>query len=390
MARVLLTGGGTGGHIYPALAVAESLRELDPAGELLFVGAAGGMEERLVPRAGVAFAGVRAAGVVGKGAARAARALLLLAAGTRQALGVLRRFRPDVVVGTGGYASVPVGLAAILSRVPLVLQEQNAVPGLANRVLARRAALVALGYEAARRRFPPNTPVMVTGNPVRASVLGTSREEARSALGLSAREVLVLAFMGSRGSATVNRALVTAAAILEGEPALRLLAATGQAHWEDAVAELGRAGILGARCDDPPEARTARANSTFVPYLFDMDRALAAADLVVCRAGAITLAEVMARGLPAVLIPSPHVTHGHQEANAAVLGAAGAAEIVPERELTGRRLAAVVVALAGDTSRRAAMAAASKALGNPRAARDLARAVLALAGGGDRASWNRP
>lgn len=389
MARVLLTGGGTGGHIYPALAVAEAMRALDPGVELLFVGAAGGMEERLVPRAGLAFAGVRAAGVVGKGAGRAARALLLMAAGTRQALGILRRFRPHVVVGTGGYASVPVGLAAILSRVPLVLQEQNAVPGLANRFLARRAALVALGYEVARRYLPPRAPVLVTGNPVRASVLAASREEARSALGLSAGEVLVLAFMGSRGSATVNRALVAAAAALEGTPRLRLLVATGQAHWAHVVGELGRAGVLGARRDDPPEARTARENSTFVPYLFDMDRALAAADLVVCRAGAITLAEVTARGLPAVLIPSPHVTHGHQEANAAVLGAAGAAEIIAERDLTGRRLTAAVLALAGDARRRGAMAAASKALGNPQAARDVARAVLALAGG-DRASWNRP
>ncbi len=389
MARVLLTGGGTGGHIYPALAVAESLRMLDPGVEILFVGAAGGMEERLVPRAGLTFAGVPAAGIVGRGAGRTARALLLLAAGTRRALGILRRFRPHVVVGTGGYASVPVGLAAVVLRFPLVLQEQNAVPGLANRLLARRAALVALGYEAARRRLPPHARVLVTGNPVRASVLAASREEARSALGLAPEEALVVAFMGSRGSATVNRALVEAAAVLEGTPGLRLLVATGQAHWEETLAALGRAGILGPRLDDPPEVRTARGNTTFVPYLFDMERALAAADLVVCRAGAVTLAEITARGLPAVVVPSPHVTHGHQEANAAVLGAAGAAEIIAEKGLAGRRLAATVLRLAGDAGRRAAMAAASRALGNPAAARDVAQAVLAVAEG-DRASWNRP
>lgn len=386
--RVLLTGGGTGGHVYPALAIADAIRELAPEVAFLYVGGAGGLEADVVARSRIPFAAVRAGGVVGKGMTGAVLSLALLAAGTVQAAGILRRFRPSVVVGTGGYASVPVGLAASLLGVPLVLQEQNAVPGVANRWLARRAALVALGYEAAGRWLPRGTPVLVTGNPVRASVLAASREEARAALRLAEEETLAVAFMGSRGSATVNGALVAAAAELEGVPRLRLLVATGQAHWGDVLAGLQREGVLGDVAGDPPRAVTARGNSTFVPYVFDMDRALAAADLVVCRAGAITLAEVTARGLPAILIPSPHVTHGHQDANAAVLAAAGAADIIPERNLTGPALARAVAALAADGRRRAAMAAASRSLGRPGAALEVARAVLRVAGG-DREPWNR-
>ena len=322
--RVLVTGGGTGGHIYPAVAIARELQRRG-AGALLFVGARGGMEERLVPEAGFELVTLPTSGLVRKRPHEAALALLRLAAATAGALSVLRRFRPDVVVGTGGYAAGPVGLAARVLGVPLVLQEQNAVPGVTNRWLARFAACVAVPYAEARARFPAGTRLMLAGNPVRSEVAAVgagavSRTEARRRLGLPDRVRVVLMMAGSRGSAVFARLFA------EMLPHLgwgHLFFVSGRDHHAAAEAALRR--VPGAPV-------------TLVPYLSAMPDGWAAVDLVVCRAGAMTLAELAAVGRPAVLIPSPHVTHHHQEANAQVFAQAGAAEVLGEKGLDGRRL----------------------------------------------------
>ena len=358
--RLMLTGGGTGGHIYPALAIARACLERCGPGPVLFVGARGGMEQELVPAAGFDFVGLPVRGLVRKRPAEAAAALGPLVAAVLQALGAVRRFRPDVVVGTGGYAAGPVGRAAVLRRTPLVLQEQNAVPGVTNRLLAPFAAAVAVPYPAARAHFPSRTRLLVAGNPVRPGLGAGTPAEARRRLGLPGGARLVLMMAGSRGSAVFVRLL--------GEllPHLTdgiLLFVSGREH---------HAAALRAAAGHERRVRV-------LPYLEAVGDAWVAADLVVCRAGAMTLAELAAVGRAALLIPSLHVTHHHQEANAAAFAASGAAEVLPEPGLDGRVLAAAIGRLLADPGRRAVLAAAARGLDRPDALRQVVDAILAAA-----------
>jgi UDP-N-acetylglucosamine--N-acetylmuramyl-(pentapeptide) pyrophosphoryl-undecaprenol N-acetylglucosamine transferase len=343
-----VTGGGTGGHVYPALAVAEALRRDLRDLDVLYVGARGGLEERVVPARGLPFVGLPVRGLVRKRPHEVLLGALAFGQAEAMALHVLRRFRPHLVLGTGGYAAGPVGLAAILARVPLALHEQNAVPGVTNRFLARFAALVFVPTAEAARRLPRRARVVVAPNPVRPELRGVDRGEARRRLGLPPEGPVVVCVAGSRGSAVFVR--------LFGEwlPHLgryALLFVSGPAHHAEALARLGAT-------PPPPGSRV-----VVVPYVEAMGDAWAAADLVVARAGAMTLAEMAAVGRPAVLIPSPHVTHRHQEANARVWERAGAAVVLPEAEADGRRLAEVVAGLLGRRERLEAMAAAARRLG---------------------------
>ncbi|MDI3297712.1 MAG: undecaprenyldiphospho-muramoylpentapeptide beta-N-acetylglucosaminyltransferase [Bacillota bacterium] len=372
--KVLVTGGGTGGHIYPALAIARELERLAPERlgaplEILYVGVAGGMEERLAQEAGYRFLPVAAGGLVGKRPLELLRNGLRMAAGLLQAVALLRRERPHLVVGTGGYAAAPLLAAAVLLRIPAALQEQNAIPGKVNQLLAPWVREVYLAYPEAARRLRGRT--FVTGNPVRAEVTEADRQEARRRLGLPPGEALVLCAMGSRGSATVNRVLAELVVDWARRPPERppafLLLATGRAHHAAFLEQLARAGVAG----EGPAHRV-------LAYVDEMPQALAAADLAVARAGAISLAELTARGLPAVLVPSPHVAYDHQRANAEALARQGAAVVLEEAELTAGRLRETVERLLGDPARLAAMAAASRRLGRPEAARTLAERLLRL------------
>lgn len=381
--RVLVTGGGTGGHIYPALSISTRIRERVPGAELLYVGTAEGLEARLVPGSGLPFIAIAARGLVGKPLWQRIGGLPAVAAGLGQALAILRRFRPDVVVGTGGYASWPVAAAAVLLRVPLVIQEQNVIPGVTNRLLSRFARLVAAAFEDSRACFPRRARVVVTGNPVRPEILRADRNQARARFGLPPATTLVLVFMGSRGSATVNRALVRTMPRLAGQPGLEILYAAGESYFARVVADLRGAGLSpsaqGAGGNRDGEAGVRLGGNIVVrPYIHEMVDALAAADLVVARAGAITLAEITARGLPALLIPSPHVTHRHQERNAGVLARQGAALVLREEDLTGESLADRILELAADRRALRAMGERSRRLGRPGAVDDIVDRVLEL------------
>ncbi|MDI3316071.1 MAG: undecaprenyldiphospho-muramoylpentapeptide beta-N-acetylglucosaminyltransferase [Bacillota bacterium] len=372
--KVLISGGGTGGHIYPALAIARELeravpQELAAPVEIVYVGVAGGMEERLAKQAGYRFLAVEAGGLVGKRPLELLRNGARMGIGLFQAAALLRREKPDLVVGTGGYAAAPLLVAAVLLRVPAVIQEQNAVPGRVNQMLAPWVREVYLAYPEAARRLRGRS--LVTGNPIRAEVVEARREEARRRLGLPAGDALVLCTMGSRGSAAVNRVLADLTAEWArrppGRPPAFLLLATGRAHHRDFLARLGRAGVP----EEGPHHRV-------LAYIDEMPQALAAADLAVARAGAISLAELTARGLPAVLVPSPHVAYDHQHANAAALARQGAAVVLEEAELTPERLRSLLERLLGDREELARMAAASRSLGRPEAARAVAERLLRL------------
>lgn len=364
--RLLITGGGTGGHVYPGLAVAEAVRRLDPASRILFVGTRSGIEAQLVPAAGFELAFVRASGFRGLCAAARLRFVWNLVAGFWTSLRLIRRFRPDVVLGTGGYVSLPVGAAARLSGVPLVLQEQNAVPGSTNRVLGRWARRVYLGFEDAAPHFRVGL-TETTGNPVRAALLTTLAHAGQRPDGAAPAEAFrLLVFGGSRGARTLNRAAVAAARDWSGRTDLRIRLQTGRDDLET---------VARAYADAP--------HVNVTPYIDDMPAALHWADLVVSRAGAMTLAELAASGKPAVLVPFPHATDGHQLRNAQAREAAGAARLLVDEACDGEALVAIVDRMRADPGGLARMADASRALARPGAAAVIAADLIRLVEHGD-------
>ena len=356
--RIVFAGGGTGGHLFPALAVAEELRRRRPHAAIEFVGARRGIETRLVPKHGfplttLALSGLKGAGPLARVAAAAGAGLAV----ARCAAGFLAR-RPALVVGVGGYASGPAVLAAHLLRVPTMLMEQNHYPGATNRWLAPRATAVCVPSEAARARLGGRG--IVTGNPVRP-------EFAAIGAAPGGPRLCVLVFGGSRGARSINRAMVEALPRLAAAvPAPRVVHQTGA----DAEAEVSAA-----------YARHPGLDGVVLAFLDDMPARLAAADLVVCRAGATTLAELAVAGRPAILVPFPHAADDHQRLNAEAVRDAGAAVVLADAGLSGDVLASEIDALAAEPGRRLRMAAAAKTLARPDAAGRIADVAEALLDG---------
>jgi UDP-N-acetylglucosamine--N-acetylmuramyl-(pentapeptide) pyrophosphoryl-undecaprenol N-acetylglucosamine transferase len=360
---VLLAGGGTAGHVVPALAVAGALvARGHPPGALHFVGSARGQEARLVPEAGFSVTLLPGRGIARRLSRRAVVDNIGAVAGLGRAVvratAVVARRRPAVVLSVGGYASVPAAAAAVLFRRPLVLHEQNAVPGSANRLFGRFACASAVSFEGTA--LPR---AVVTGNPVRPEIRALDRSPAgvaaaRAALGLPAGPVVVVAVVGgSLGSRQINQAVFELVRAWSDRADVAVRHAVGARDWAAVQATLPR---------PPADGLTYHP----VEYEHRMALLLAAADVVVCRSGG-SVAELAAAGLPSVLVPLPGAPGDHQTANAAALADAGAAVVVPDAELTGGRLAAELGPLVGGpgaTARRAAMAAAAAALGRPDAA----------------------
>jgi UDP-N-acetylglucosamine--N-acetylmuramyl-(pentapeptide) pyrophosphoryl-undecaprenol N-acetylglucosamine transferase len=339
--RMIVAGGGTGGHLFPGLAVAEAAAAC--GNSVLFVGSSSGIEARIIPRTHFPFRQISIRGLRGRGWRGVGQLLVQLPPALARAWRIVREFRTEVVLGVGGYASFPVVLAAWLDGVPSVLMEQNARPGWTNRLLARLAKRVCTTFPDSAVYFPPGKAVQ-TGNPVRSlSAAPAARSEGFT----------LLVFGGSQGAHRINQALHDAAgALRERVPSLRILHQTGAADaaWlRERYAAVG----LDAEVRD---------------FIDDMGAAYAAADLVVCRAGATTVAEITALGKPAVLVPYPYAADDHQRANAAVLAERGAAVLVLDRDLDGARLASTVVELAADRDRLARMATEARRLGVPDAA----------------------
>lgn len=365
--RYLITGGGTGGHIYPALSIARALQELDAGAELLYVGTATGREASVVPRSGVPFAVIASGGVINLGLVQKLRGGLRAAKGVLEALGHIRRFRPDVVVGTGGFVSGPVLAAARLARVPIVIQEQNAFPGVTNRLAARWAEAVFVPYEEARAHFPARARLVRAGNPVRPEIAAADREAARAALGIGADERVLVIMGGSGGARDFNRAAVEAVLRLAVD-GLRVVHITGERYFDQVKAQYGdRAPLV-----------------TLLPYAHNMPEVYAAADAGLFRAGALTLAEIQVRRLPSVLVPSPNVTHNHQEWNARTLERRGAALVLREAGLTADDLAAALTSVLTDSALAERMRTALAELADPDAGRTIAQRIVAIARGSDR------
>ena len=338
-----MTGGGTAGHINPALAIAGILKEKHPDAEFLFVGAAGRMETQLVPAAGYPIRTVQVRGFrrglslknIGMNVLAAVNAVTASA----QARKIIREFRPDLAVGTGGYVCGPVLREAIRAGVPTAVHESNAFPGVTVKMLAKEGATVLLCSEDARRHLPEGADVVVTGNPIRGDFLTMDKATARQELGLDSRP-LVLSFGGSLGAARINEAMARVLGRSMQEGKLQHIHGAGKAGFPEMQADMAQLGL-------PLVADGIAVRE----YIDDMPRCMAAADLVICRCGAMTLSELPAAGKPAILIPSPYVAENHQYHNAMVLVERGAAVCIEEKELTADRLWEAITAITGDPDR---------------------------------------
>lgn len=361
--KVIIAGGGTGGHLFPGLAVAEELKKRDRTKEVVFVGTTHGIEARVIPREGYPIKFLKAEGLVGKSLVKKARALGLFAVALVEALRILKTVKPSLVIGVGGYASVGMVLAAALKGIPTLIHEQNSVPGFANKFLAKFVDAVAATYQESLSAFPPEK-TYLTGNPVRAPLLARDERKARTLFPLIAHKFTILVFGGSLGAHSINQAMIEALNyLLEMRQNIQFLHQTGERDAE-AVTEAYRGkGFQGV----------------VVPFIYQMAEAYTVADLVICRAGATTLAELTAVGRPAILIPYPYAASNHQEHNARKLEDMGAARVIPERKLSGEVLAGAIRELVRSAELRREMQRASTVFGRPDAAErvvDIAESLL--------------
>lgn len=325
--KVLLAGGGTGGHINPALAIASIIKQHDPGAEFLFAGTPNGMEAKLVPQAGYPIEFINVAGfqrkLTLKNIKRNAQALRYLATSGKRAKEIVTGFSPDIAIGTGGYVSGPVIRMAAKLGVPCAIHEQNAYPGVTNKLLAKEVSHVMLTFKEALQYLDKNVNYTVTGLPVRASILQESRADARRKLGFD-DGMCILSFGGSLGAGCINE---TMAEVIQWHTSNQL-----KINHIHGYGGMGRESFPKAMRDRDVDLNNPRLRIS--EYINDMDVCLAAADLVVCRAGASTLAELEAVGRASLLIPSPIVTGNHQFHNANVLGKAGAAIVIEQKDVT--------------------------------------------------------
>ena len=352
--RVLIAGGGTGGHVIPALAVARELKARYGA-EVLFVGTARGMENRLVPQAGFPLELVKVGALKNVSLTTQAKTLFDLPRAIFHSRRIIRRFRPDVVIGVGGYASGPAMAAAILSRVPTLAFEPNLIPGFANKVIGRRVTAAAVHFEQTRKYFRN---ARVVGVPVRPEFFNASTQPQDP-------PPTLLVFGGSQGAHAINQAIASAIPEVQRRlPELRVIHQTGERDYNDVQAAYSRAGI----------------SAEVSAFIDNMPQAFARADLLVCRSGASTVAEITAAGKPAIFIPFPRAADDHQRRNAEAIADAGAAVLIPEAELTPQKLAQTVTELLSNPARLQAMAAKARTLGHKDAAAEMAEMAVELAG----------
>ena len=368
--NILFTCGGTAGHINPAVALARLFQERNPGCRILFVGADGGMETRLVPKEGYDIRTVTITNfqrsLTPAAVGHNLKTLFNMGRSRKQADAILDDFKPDLVVGTGGYASYPVVNAAAKRKIPTAVHESNAVPGLTTKALSKVVDVVMVGFEESRSHYDTPEKVVVTGTPVRGDFFRYTRKEAREKLGFADDKPLVLSVWGSLGAEVMNRQMAQCIALecRDGAP-FRHIHGAGR-DYHAVVEELRDSGV-----EKFPEIDVRE-------YIYDMPLVMAAADLVLCRAGASTIAELTAIARPAVLVPSPNVVADHQTKNARVLANAGGAVLLPEGESSGEKLYSLITKLLGDGARRETMSRALRDMGVPDAAEQIYKTLTGL------------
>lgn len=389
MDRIIISGGGTGGHIYPGIAIANELLRLKSDLEIIFVGGKGRLESKVIPRHNFSFIPISVAGFPRRPTWRWFQVISKVLFSIADSFRLLGELKPKAVIGTGGYVCGPVLLAASLMKIPTLIQEQNAFPGLTNRLLGRWVDEIHVSFEEAAEYFNADK-VRVTGNPIRREIRILSEAKASTRMfatfGLRSGKKTVFVMGGSQGAHPINVAMVEALNHLvdrklktstneingnkefQLEPfaaKLQIIHQTGQDDYELVKSEYTK--------------RETKITSLVQPYFENIPQIYALADLMVCRTGAMTIAEITAYGLPAILIPYPHSTADHQRINAQAMASKGAAIIINDAELTGEILAQKLIDLLFNEPRLGQMAAASKSLGRPNAAEEIAQAILKLA-----------
>ena len=356
--RIIIAGGGTGGHLFPGIAVAEEFQKRDPQNRVIFIGTRRGIEHRLLGTLGYELRLIEVEGLKGRGLKALIKGAWAIPVSMMQSRRILADFRPDVVLGVGGYASGPAVMAAYLMGCPTAIAEQNALAGNTNRILGKFVDRIFLTYEQSKGRFPARK-VSVTGNPVRAAFAASLKESPKTR---AFRQILI--FGGSQGAAAINKTVVAMLPLLQKiKDRVRVVHQTGERDEETVRQAYAKAGM-------EAEVR---------PFIVDMVSAYAASDLIICRAGATSLAEITVAGKASVLIPFPYAADDHQTENARAMVEAGAAAMIRESDLTAETLYSLVASLLGDDKKLRGMEEKSKTLGRPDAAASIVDACVKLA-----------
>ncbi|MFW5648478.1 MAG: undecaprenyldiphospho-muramoylpentapeptide beta-N-acetylglucosaminyltransferase [Candidatus Alkaliphilus sp. MAG34] len=343
--RIILSGGGTGGHIYPAISIANKIKEKHKDAEILFIGTERGMESNIIPGEGYPMKFITVNYLERKFSLHNIKSVAVLFKGILGARKIIKDFRPDIVIGTGGFVCGPVVYAASKLKIKTIIHEQNVFPGLTNRILDRYVDRIALSFKEAKRYFKNKDKLVVTGNPIRSDFFSVTEEEAKARYNTNPNIPLVLVMGGSGGALKINNAV---AYILNkyNPQKFKLLLVTGRRLYEQTVGSVEKRNLAG--------------NHGIVPYIDDMPHALRASDLIVCSAGAITIAEITAVGKPAILIPKAHTSEDHQQYNANAMENKGAALVINENELNGEILNKKIEGILGNKKILKSMATASK------------------------------
>lgn len=347
--KVIMTGGGTGGHIYPAIAIADKIRERYPHSEILFVGTERGLEKNIVPDNGYPIEFITVEGFNRKNPLKNIKVLKKLNEGNHQAKKLIKSFQPDVVIGTGGYVCGPVVRAAHKAGVKTYTHEQNAFPGVTNKLLEKYVEKVFLGFPEAQKYFKHREKHVMAGNPVRKAFFDADPKASREKLGFSSGDFVLLVFGGSQGAGRINKAMLSVIEAMNGMDGIQVCMATGKRYYDAILHEL-----------QEERGITLADNIHILEYISNMDEYLSAADLVISRSGALTVAEVTVCGKAAIFIPSPIVTGNHQFYNAKAVADHGGAMIIEEKDLDNDRLIAQILKLKNDPELVQKMAACSK------------------------------
>ena len=374
--RVIFTCGGTAGHVNPAIALAQLMHRKDPTVEFLFVGAERGLEKDLIPKAGYEFRTVHISSFHRSLKPREIKhnvvSVCNLLRAPREARAILKEFRPDVVIGTGGYASYPMVKAAAKAGIPTAVHESNMVPGLTTEMLEPFADRVMVGFESCRQHYKHPDKVIVTGTPVRGDFFDLTREEAKRALNVDDGRPLIVSFWGSLGAAGMNAQMADMLALEAGKEPFHHIHGAGKSGYAAVMKALAEKGV---ELKEHPALQVRE-------YIYDMAPVMRAADLVICRAGASTVSELTALGVPAIMVPSPYVTNNHQEKNARALEEHGGVEVLLEKDSSGQALFQAAARILHDDARRRAMEQAMTALGVRDAAERIYETVQAVMNGG--------
>jgi len=320
--KVIIAGGGTAGHINPGLAIANEIKARKPDSEIIFIGTKKGLETNLVPREGYKLELIKVMGFRRKISFDNIKAIMELMQSFNQVRKIIKEFKPDIVIGTGGYVCGPVLLVASLMKIPTLIHEQNVFPGLTNRILSRFVDIVAVNFKETEKYLKHAKRIVHTGNPIRKEFLNSIKDKSAATDGKKTRPLVVI-FGGSRGAENINKSVAELILNYGNQCKFDIIFATGTAHYEEITKRLG---------NKIPE------NIQVVPYIYNMAKIMASADLAVCRAGAITLSELTVMGVPSILIPSPYVADNHQEYNARTLEKKGACVVILEKDLNGKIL----------------------------------------------------